>query len=556
VAKILAKVADDGLSAFLLTAAGGEGKSTILMQLAIELAGQGYNTFHCTEPEDRETLTWFRKLARKGKIAVLIDNADLLHNVPQIIRQVQNYRYAATCFVLAARSNEWRNVYSTNPQELQLFSIGRLTRDEIRDIAQKLVNCQLATDVAVMTEQLMAKNNQFLLAAMLMATHGESLQNILASVINNIAQWSDHEELLEALGCVVALEARKNKTGQHYFCSQRLFQEFMGGVSKTEMQRLCNRLVGEVSLQPHGKYRIETRHPVIAETLFNILFAKNNSLLNEIEIHQRILLVAGRFSREEVNPGERKLLTVLPLIYAKSDYDKARALFMAATEAEPNDAPNWQSWAILEEKQGNLGAVDQQYTARWLFNQGTKADSTHAPVWQAWALLEEKQGNIGAVDQQYTARWLFNQGTKADSKHAPVWQAWALLEEKQGNIGAVDQQYTARWLFNQGTKADSTNAPTWQAWALLEEKQGNLDKAKQIAQQGLQYCPNAPDILRAVRKIENHVAPENDITTLINQGKCDQAAQRIQQALFKNPQDNNALKLRQLWEEKCGKLHE
>ncbi|EDN71385.1 TPR domain containing protein [Beggiatoa sp. PS] len=125
----------------------------------------------------------------------------------------------------------------------------------------------------------------------------------------------------------------------------------------------------------------------------------------------------------------------------------------------------------------------------------------------------------------------------------------ALLKEKQGNIGAVDQEYTARWLFNQGTKA----TPSWQAWALLEEKQENIEKAKQIAQQGLQYYPNNSAILDVLRKIENHTNSEDEITILIQQGNCDQASTLLQQALFKNPQDTIALKLWQLWKEKCGK---
>jgi tetratricopeptide (TPR) repeat protein len=469
--KMLARLSDKGLSAFLLIAAGGEGKSTILMQLALAFAEKGYQTFHCAEPEDQqEVFAWFRIRSRKGKLAVLIDNADLLHNVPQILRQVENYRYDTTCIIFAARGNEWRNVYRINLRDLEPFSVGSLTRAEAQKIAQKLLDCQLATaDVSAITERLLAEKNHFLLAAMLMATDGKPLQNILASVIGNIAQWEKGEELLKALGCVVALEARQNKNGQHYFCAQRLFQEFMGGISKSEMQRLCHCLTGEVGLKPHGGYRIETRHPVIAEILFKILFAEDNGFLDEIEIYERILQVAGRFSREEVNPGERKLLTVLPLVYvAQDDYEKARALFKAATEAE--------------------------------------------------------------------------------SKDAPTWQAWANLEKMQGNIGEVDKKYTARWLFKQGTVADIKYAPTWQAWALLEQNQGNIEKAKQIAQQGLRHCPNNPAILDVLRKIENQPNPENDITTLINQGKCDQAEKHLQQALFKNPQDEEALKLRKFWE--------
>jgi tetratricopeptide (TPR) repeat protein len=228
---------------------------------------------------------------------------------------------------------------------------------------------------------------------MLTATHGEPLSAILNSVVRHIAQWDEGQELLEALGTVVALESRKNHKGEHFFCSQRLFQEVMN-CSRQQERRLCARLTGEVKLTPRGGYRIETRHPVIAETLFPILFRGDAPLLDELEIHDRLVRAAGHLSKEHVNPGERKLLTVLPLAYAREkNWDQARKLFRRGTEADPQHAPVWQAWAMLEKEQGNVGSMEKKYTARWLFRRGTEAAPQHASVWQAWAIMEYENGN-------------------------------------------------------------------------------------------------------------------------------------------------------------------
>jgi crooked neck len=230
-----------------------------------------------------------------------------------------------------------------------------------------------------------------------------------------------------------------------------------------------------VSLHARGGYRVETRHPVIASTLFPILFRSEVPFADEMDIHERLLWAAGRLSREHVKAGERNLLSILPRVYRQEgDLPRARQLFRIATKADPMQAPTWQAWAHMESEAGKIGGTDQPETARWLFQRATEVDPHDIPAWQAWAVMEGKAENVGDLEKPYTARWLFNKATEVDPRQAPIWQAWAHLEDRLGNRGDIKKPYTARWLFWKATEADPKHAPSWQAWAIMESDPTNM----------------------------------------------------------------------------------
>ncbi|HSS78430.1 MAG TPA: SIR2 family protein, partial [Thermoanaerobaculia bacterium] len=454
----------EGLRAVLLMGAGGEGKSTILLQIGLTLLDEGWAVFHMTEPNS-DPFEIFRR--HRGPMAFLIDRADEFRHVTKLLREADR-RGAPTALVFAARPHEWQEAHKDlgdSARLLKVIRVGRLGAEEAQEIAIHLLETGAVEggNVETLVERLLSDSNGFLLAAMLTATRGESLSRILSDVVSKIAAWPGGDDLLVSIASVVALEARQDNRGRPYWCSLRLFTEALG-ISKTQVRRICGRLVGEVSLHLRSGYRVETRHPVIAETLFPILFRSEAPLVDELEIHERLLRAAATLSHEYVNPAERKLLSVLPLSYSKEDdFEQARHLFRVAAETDPRQVPTWQAWARLEVRAENVGATDQPHTARWLFKKATEADPKNAPSWQAWALLERDEENVGATDQPHTARWLFKKATEADPKHAPSWQAWALLERDEKNVGATDQPHTARWLFKKATEADPKNAPSWQA---------------------------------------------------------------------------------------------
>ena len=467
------------LRVILLGGAGGEGKSTILMQVGVALANKGWRVFHADEVLAEEDTPFHILRTTKGPVTLLIDQADLYSKVNALLSFAVN-RHEPVNIVFSARTNEWQQAQERylgrNSRYINKVNVGRLGRQEALGIAQQLLDSGVVQneDIGALSERLLRDSNGFLLAAMLTATHGKPLARILEDVVDHVATWDEGMELLTALGCVVTLEAHENKNGHPYFCSVRLFQEALN-VLEFDIRPLCSQLVGEISLRPHGKQRVETRHPVIAKTLLPILFGGEMPYLDELEIHRRLMRGASHLSREYDNPSERKFMTILPMLHRRrKDYEGARALYRIATDTDPINAFIWHAWAMMEKEQGNIGTTDQAYTARWLFKRGTDADSTDAPVWQAWAMLEKEQNNIGEIDQAYSARWLFKQGSETDPDDAFVWQAWAVLEKEQGNIGDIDKAYSSRWLFKQSTDTNPNNGTCWQGWAVLEKEQGNI----------------------------------------------------------------------------------
>ena len=399
---VLEKLEGTGFRAVLIKGAGGEGKTTILMQVAVDLYQKGFTVCYEADP-DSDPYTIMRQ--QNGPLALVIDHADQIRNLSAIFRFASN-RNKDTIILLAARTNEWNNSYAKEGlgdliRSLQEVPIPKLQPGEAQDIAGLLIGNEMGVekDVDVFAKRLLEDSNGFLLAAMLTATRGEPLAKILEDVVRKVSQWPDGDELLTALGLVVALESRKNIRGDHLFCTRRLFQEAIG-TSRQQAMRLCYRLEGEISLRPRGDYRIETRHPIIAETLFPILFSGSAPLVDELDIHERLLSGAGRLSREQVKAGERKLLSILPLYYKRQqNIEFSRVLFKISSEADPKHAPVWQAWALMEKEADNVGELDTQYSARWLFRKGTEADPKNAHVWQAWALMEKEADNVGEANR-------------------------------------------------------------------------------------------------------------------------------------------------------------
>ncbi|MDD5059345.1 MAG: SIR2 family protein [Sideroxydans sp.] len=494
-----------GFRAVLITGAGGEGKSTILKQIALDLLAEGYAVHVAEEPDE----SMFERIkSSRTQTALIVDHADLYRNWQKLLRYAQNASRPIK-LVLSARTNEWRyaNSNGLGEQERNLVTVPvrKLSPEEISDIAGLVWNAK-ATKLPSkndVEQKLKNDTNGFLLAAMLVATRGAPLTEILRDVLRQIAHQKRGTELVHALGIVVALESRSNREGRPYFCSARLFQEVLG-VSRQQMNAMCHNLVGEISLHLKGGYQVQTRHPAIAQIVFQVLFRDEPPMLEELPVHEDLLAAAGRIAKETVRSSEQKLLSVIPLMYKRErDIEAARLLFRSGTDADPYDAHTWQAWALMEKEQGNVGKLTEEYTARWMFKRGTDADPHDAPTWQAWALMEKEQGNVGKLTEEYTARWMFKRGTDADPHDAHTWQAWALMEKEQGNVGKLTEEYTARWMFKRGTDADPHNAPLWQAWALMEKEQGNVGKlteeytARWMFKRGTDTDPNHAPLWQA-----------------------------------------------------------
>ena len=522
----------------LILSAGGEGKSTILKQVGLKLVEQGYRVMEALH----DKVDPYQVMKRiSGPLALLLDDAQNLHRLKALIEFAKRRR-DATRLVLAARENEWNDRQDRLGDARRLLStqrVERLTSAEAEQLAVLLLESgadKTNRNRADLAMALQRETGRFLLAAMLMATEGRPLEAILADVVAKIAAMDGGEELIEALGLVCAVEVMVRRIGKtSWRCPLRLFLKAQN-LSKAGAWRLFHRLAGEVSLKPKGDRIVETRHPLIAEALYPILFAGSPLYLDSFSVYAHIVKTAARISREAPKSFERNYTTIVPLFFAEQgQVEEARHLFRMAVDIDPTDAAPWQAWALREKGWNNRGDCKTPFSARWLFQKALEADPNHLHSLQAWAMLERDDGNLGDGQTPYSARWLFRRAFDVDPNDLPNLQAWADLEAKDGNMGDSKTTHSARWLFNRALGQDGTHAAAWHSWALAEWRLGERDEAERLVREGLRHCPRDNRLKSLQKSMENNPSQTLGTSHETSDRRGSHETQQHEAVLGKNP---------------------
>jgi len=450
----------------LISGLAGEGKSTLLMRLAWDLAENGYPVFwrHSGQVLRTSALHFETSLP----VILCFDQVGDETKLPDLVRDLT--QFGMRFIILASeRKNEWRNAGLEAGLQLsiplEIFELSKLERSEVEGLLDRLEQAhkldaleKLSREKQVhhFLDQLKADGQ--LLPALLAARSGKSnFEAIILDVLEYLRKRPDGDFLIQAF----ILIASVHRFG--FWLTRSLFARSMHIPERKIGLRVLNPLLGELlEVSLIDERRLYTRHPFIAEKVMQL--AEQYRYAPEGKyVYQRLFQGIRDMAKDKSSLFQYQLLTILPLAFKKrGEIDQARNLFQEATRSNPSHAPTWQAWALLEKEQGNYSE------ARRLFQEATLVDPKNAPSWQAWALLEKEQGNYSE------ARRLFQEATRADPNHGPSWQAWALLEKEQGGYDE------ARRLFKMATEADPHHAPSWQAWALLEKEQGNYFEARSL----------------------------------------------------------------------------
>lgn len=501
----------------LILGLAGEGKTTLLRRIAWSLAEEGYPVLF--KHHENLGTTVRIPLTSEKPLVIVFDEADQEDKIPQLASELSD-NGVQFIILMAARIHEWR--YSGLEGKLKRtgifksFLLDRLNKQEVELLINKLAKAQKLDALEKLPRQ--QQINHFLdrlkadgqlLPALLTARYGvDKFESILQDLLEKIRSQPDGNFLIRAYALIASLHSHS------LWISRWLFAEILG-ISEEEVRtRVIGPLTGELlEVQENGKDRLATRHAVIAEHAINILI-ENNWSSEIIFLYQKIFTVLGENLRENPYDSQKKLLTILPLIFIRQGKIKeARQLFEQGTLADPTNAPVWQAWALMEQEIGNIER------ARQLFEKGTQADPKNGPSYQAWAILEHKKGNIKR------ARQLFEKGLQVDPKNAPTFQAWALMEQEIGNIER------ARQLFEQGSKANKNDALIYQSWALMEQKLGDTDLARELFQQGVNADPSHASTYQAWALMEQKLGKIESARKLYEKGiKVDPTSAHTYQA--------------------------
>ncbi|SFO75600.1 AAA domain-containing protein [Chitinophaga sp. YR627] len=496
----------------LVTGAGGEGKSTLLMQIGSYYLDKKYQVYYSFEGVSNIDILEIQ--FDKGKeYLIIIDQASYIENLYDFIKGVKLKRNIK--LVLGSRKNEWIKYLenSTHSKDLQLligkdeYSLSTLSMQEVKQLGILLRKEKMMhQDVSEAFEVKMQNESQraFLLATMILATKGQKFEYYIADVINNIRRWENGFLTLKAISFIVAIEILHKSHPNIPLCSDTLLLRLME-VNQNEFQLIKRHLAAEAFFQQNAGRFIHTRNPLIAEIYFQHLLGSELPVLSLNDVYTSIIYecamqnqAANKPIIAAIPPFLRKLgnnelalelvrMAISHRLVFKSylifvddlvksnnigDYYKfsARWLCKRISEINPRIAENYSKWTDIELEHGAVGSFENENTVRWIFKQAFNQEVKNGELFSKWARLEVQENNLGDVniDHEFSARWIYYYAFKR--KMGPqVLQNWASVEIDNNNIGELNfaPEYSARWIFKHMVERYPISN-TYNAWADLE----------------------------------------------------------------------------------------
>ncbi|MFG3819310.1 P-loop NTPase, partial [Limnothrix redekei] len=426
---------------------GGEGKSTLLMRVAADLAAEGYEVWWREERLSGLNVAALAAMPQPDR-PVLVCADELLPGDEEELRAglMQLYRQTVPLVLLGTvRQELWRGQIEGRTKreaEIVRFEFGDLSQPELGAIVAKLEAAGRLGQLAELepdkrVEQLLTKADGQLLILLCEVFDREGIKALVQKNLDALKkQQPDGACVVDACEYVAllhsfGLEMPHTRIGQ--LLALKTEFEYIEKVLEKTQGFLEIRRTAEADW-------LRTRHAVVADIVVQQL---GHGIYDRISYFLKTDL--DHFSGELIRPFLKALFSQWQI--RQLDIVLLRRILANLNRPSPVQKIILTIWATLE------ASLDEFGTARTLFQQAAEADLSDARALQQWALMEKEQGQIER------ARELFAQAAQADQRDAPTLQAWALMEKEQGQIER------ARELFAQAAQADQRDAPTLQAWA-------------------------------------------------------------------------------------------
>lgn len=513
---------ENEIGAIVLTGAGGEGKTTVLMQLCAELYSAGKNVL-------------YHAPTHKYDIPDNVIDGIFLVDNPANTSDFKNFLTKATkeglTVVIASRSNEWATLKETlfddTRRSVKEIELPKISASESKAFAQYLkTHIHWIKRSVVELEKLFFKDSYgFLYASMLMAIYNaDSLEKIAAEIIERISKFENGETTLRILAAIVFAEQAGTAIGTRTYRS--LCKHF--SVDDRDVKYYLRK---EVVL--NGTV-YQTRHESISQLFYKYLFKDGDwwSYLNEEEREDVIIAVLDVYLGEiekttkDYRPTDPRAIEVSGLFvqaFKVVDYEETQdfiiqrliescqqhghAIIDRFYHHLDNDVVKDDLAMRCFERKLPLWEIYRHWLRSLSFDE-TSFDTVNdyiktlcldmgAPVniWNLWIdLYEKKPKNNGATVGK--TREIYKLGLTPLAYNAHWWIAWASFEERHENMGDVNVEYSARWLLREGCNYVQDNPHLWIKWAELEAECGNLGdtetkySARWIAKEGCTKLKN------------------------------------------------------------------
>lgn len=498
----LKEAIDDELGVIVLTGAGGEGKTTILMQLCVELFREGKTVL-------------FHAPTYKFDFPVGIDDCVLIVDNPPDTRDFKSFLSTAVkeglTVVLASRSNEWNalkeSLFDDVVRSIKEIETQKLSRSEAMAFARCIKNNLRGTKRSLSElETLFYKDSYgFLYASMLMAIYNtDSLEKIAEEIIDRISRFDKGGSVLKILAAIVFAEHCGVQVGIKYY--RALCREL--SVDDGDVRYYLRR-----ELFLNGTV-YQTRHESISKLFYKYLFEKGEwrNYIDE-ETQEDVIISLLEYYFKEISTAHRDFKPTDPQIIAITslfqsafsiiDYiDTCDFLTQRLFEScrQHGHAALARTFHQLDDEYLKNALAEKCYSAslpiweiyvHWIpeniIGDESKADCAtillnhlcvemNAPVdiWNIWTEFQENAVNAGKDCNVDSVRAIYIAGCAKFEDNPHWWMRWVSFEERWGNIGNEITPYLARWLCKEGCLKNTTNPHIWIQWGEIEERAGNI----------------------------------------------------------------------------------
>lgn len=331
-------------SFILLTGAGGEGKSTVLMQTICDTALQvpQVRVLWRTAPD----AAWTQLIdlpAFDGKWIIASDNADL--GAKSLAEVVQNLKRQDLVLLMTARDTDWRalklseSFWNRNLNFVEKHLAGLTETDAARIIAawaglpKNGLGRLNGLPVEAAQKRLLEMtqpNREYIeqgafLGAMLSARYGEGLKSRVSNLLSRLEQRpapGRHGTLMHAFAYIAVLHAENI-----LILTQDVLAEALNCTRAELMQEVIFPLGEEAAISRKMGSRVLTRHREIARVAVDVLFDEHGISMEELYVD---LLEAAMRVRPDDDHWTR-----LPNLMQSVDIDIAIQLAEILCEIEP-----------------------------------------------------------------------------------------------------------------------------------------------------------------------------------------------------------------------------
>lgn len=502
--------------------AGGEGKTTALMQLVIRLIQSGKRVYFGQDaPELHIECFKFEE-----NDIIVIDNANHVKNFYDFLLLSTK---KGVRVIFAARANEWemQKINVDINRSIKEYKLSGFSNREKHEFAKLLSGYTELSEEEVF-EIFDNKSNQFLLAAMLRTMNGGiNLEKIVEDIItetkeNLIGDYKLHALSILTIICLVEQAGSK----MPIFLLRNICNSIEEGVKLNHKDLVNIYLKKEV--QATSAF-VETRHPRISELFYKNLikftdidlvyevFSKADKNIQNIRTDRvpDYLDIVGKVSRY-VYTNYPELLDLIDFIikvnldtfYAQytiqcktlfkilidikmdslddSDDDSIDDLYDNATSKwfVIGNSEMWYKWAKHKIDLGVIGSVNVPNSAIWIYYQALLNNQVDEAILIGWADLAVKLGQYGDVEEPelYSARWIYRWSLDNQKITENMIYNWAQMEESLDNCGDIEEDYTARWIYNLGLQNKSANENLLIKWSEMEIAKGNIGDANESSE--------------------------------------------------------------------------